>query len=517
MKASVESEDYFTLFDSYQKKARTLISIEERILSSDYKKGSSSEPDAYISDLMRKCRQEAIYEFIKSCIKFKDRKFINEAFLVFLYFLELREENIYLTDTNALFEKISPDLKKEILNIQVPLDRLSNCIDIIETLKINIEKRGEGAFKLIAKKYTTESSLFPLLTWMLQGRQLVLKNILDIKSFIELSTMIFEGYGERTHPMNFYKEYSDFLGRDTFFLERKHLIGSAFSGFDFNQGTVEALENTFSQALIEAYQAANSKQRDYRNGLWEFDDYVQHCKKTKTEVIYSAQGCANSKYWHQEVPFVFKLKFGAKPSEAIVAFIKGFTICNSGQFMIACQYYAVLKVFGEEKFNAFFDYGSHVLAIPQFPITFLLQNPAQYFFKMLPKSTPGNLGEFCIIDGPRLFSSRGDVHVLCVGKNNRGENLFLGLNQETALTKEQYINVLRDKGDLPSYVIPSCYPSNNQQQLCYRNIDYNLLIKPDFEKIFKFGLLSSDEMRDLYFANSTYIEYLQRQGGLYNR
>ncbi len=223
------------------------------------------------------------------------------------------------------------------------------------------------------------------------------------------------------------------------------------------QATSE-LEQTFTKALIETIQLVNSTPRDQR-GVWYYDDYHAYCQEHKISFKEDLRtGFANPEYWKKTGRCTFELKDGKKPSEAIKAFMSGFTIADCGNIITVAKYAALLKVLGEEKFNLLFSTSCASLIISQ-NLYERTAPTSSFFFDVLNNDTasPGEIGsrpvvagDMCHLRGVFFYRNKhpagtsSGFNVVCVGKNEAKEDLFIGFGPNTfikPLTEREFQEV----------------------------------------------------------------------------
>ncbi len=228
------------------------------------------------------------------------------------------------------------------------------------------------------------------------------------------------------------------------------------------------IQTKLIDAMVETIKNINAKPKD-AHGIWYPDEYEQYCKENgieyKKEYI---TGYTNPEFWEQiGERETFMMKKGKKASNALQAFLNGLTLGDCGNMMVACQYAALLEVFGEEKFNLIFDPESNPIVISQM----MTGNPVQssgYFFEFTPGAeealigTVGNRpikkGDMCHIAGVSFYTLRHPTgtsageNVICVGKNEKGEDLFYGFDgafKDKPLTEREIRSLLLENYNLP--------------------------------------------------------------------
>jgi hypothetical protein len=198
-----------------------------------------------------------------------------------------------------------------------------------------------------------------------------------------------------------------------------------------------SLQEEFNKAFVQAMNDVNATPRDEK-GVWYYDEFHDYCQKEKKEFKKDFEtGFADPEFWEKTAPYTFKIKKGKKPSEAILAFLKGFTIADCGNVLMACQAAALLKVLGEERFNLIFD---STLTITQKLSDY--SSCIKYFFDPTVDAIAGKIGrmrgnrgfltgETAHIRGLPFYGrkhpagSGGGINVVCVGKNKQDEDIFI--------------------------------------------------------------------------------------------
>lgn len=171
-------------------------------------------------------------------------------------------------------------------------------------------------------------------------------------------------------------------------------------------------------------------------------------------------GYANNEYWDVIAPFTFQMKPGKRPSDAIMAFLRGLTVADCGNVVSICQLTALLKVLGEEKFNAIFSDPYRPLFISPYINGQVdgKENVASLFLKSenlngnynlgVVGNRPIQQGEMCQIWGIPEYSIKHPgnfsrlYNTICIGKNEAGKDLFIGFADffsDKALTEEEFM------------------------------------------------------------------------------
>lgn len=181
--------------------------------------------------------------------------------------------------------------------------------------------------------------------------------------------------------------------------------------------------------------------------------------------------------------------YGHTPSECLTAFFHGLTIATDAAILMACQYRAIETIIGTEEFNRIFDTPVSMFNIPCNIFTESLDNPAlldnehkglepidlankihspfddiryirnkslfSWSAPHIAKLTEADIrqGDFLYIKGVENYSAKHKTgssqgcSLICTGKNDSGQNLYLGFGRETmeeAKTYHQIKKILID-------------------------------------------------------------------------
>jgi hypothetical protein len=235
---------------------------------------------------------------------------------------------------------------------------------------------------------------------------------------------------------------------------------------------LKQLVDQFHIELESALAVVNRTPRDL-SGVWYFMDYDQYLELNSLHIHNKYQnGYADTDYWKMTGPYVFEVKRNVLLSVALKAFLNGFTVTDCGSVIVACQYAALLKVLGEDKFNILFSAAETPLKITRF--IFDLTNPVSYFFSR-SNNTPVR-GDMCYMEGVKYYHAkhpRGHARgwsLFCSGENEQEQLLYLGFgpndfnqpHNEATLQSifRHYYNLPRDRFNL-AWLVKHNYPEEH--------------------------------------------------------
>jgi hypothetical protein len=212
-----------------------------------------------------------------------------------------------------------------------------------------------------------------------------------------------------------------------------NLISEVFSYIFAASPRSLSCKETWLAAFQQTLLKVNMAPKEYNKGIWYFLDYREYMDNTirRYDEKY-AEGYANDNYWEMTAPFVYKIKAGVLPVTALQAFLTGLTIADCGSVLVACQYAALLKMIGAEKFNIMFAADTAPLTISRF--IYDHTNPISYFFTRSGEAVTS--GDMCYFSGLDYFSKKHPLghargwSVVCTGKNSCGENLYYGFGRD---------------------------------------------------------------------------------------
>jgi hypothetical protein len=213
----------------------------------------------------------------------------------------------------------------------------------------------------------------------------------------------------------------------------KDMVGEVLSYVAAKPPRHLSLPTKWQSCMHDTLLKINMVRKTTRDGIWYALDYRLYCENLMNSYDEKyAQGYANAQFWEMTAPFVFRIKEGVLPAAALEAFLKGLTIADCGSVLVACQYAALLKTIGAEKFNVMFSADAAPLTITQ--SIFDPINPLAYFFTRAGGKV--NPGDMCYFSGLEYFSKKHPLghargwSVVCTGKNAIGENMYYGFGQE---------------------------------------------------------------------------------------
>jgi hypothetical protein len=221
-----------------------------------------------------------------------------------------------------------------------------------------------------------------------------------------------------------------------------------------DEAASKILEKQFHTEFESTLAAVNRTPRD-SSGVWYYMDYDHYLDQNSLRIHNKYQnGYVDTEYWKMTGPYVFEVKRNVLPSVALNAFLSGFTVTDCGSVIVACQYAALLKVLGEDKFNLLFSAAETPLKITRF--IFDLTNPVSYFFSR-SNNTPVR-GDMCYMEGVKYYHvkhPRGHARgwsLFCSGENELSQQSYFGFGPndfKQPLTEETLQSIFRYYYNLP--------------------------------------------------------------------
>jgi hypothetical protein len=203
---------------------------------------------------------------------------------------------------------------------------------------------------------------------------------------------------------------------------------------------LEATRLAIKESLDGTMEQMMSKNKATSEGIWYPDDFKLSLESKAKEMPDDYwTGYADPSYFDKSACFTFTLKEGKSAAGAVRSLLKGPSILDCGNATQLAYYKAILDVLGEKKFDALFSSELSRLRISQLgiadldaPISLLADYTAASKARLEGSlgHRPLELGEECYFGGVRWYSNKhpkgfaGGWNVVCVGKNEQGEQLF---------------------------------------------------------------------------------------------
>ncbi len=188
-------------------------------------------------------------------------------------------------------------------------------------------------------------------------------------------------------------------------------------------------------------------------GLWYAEDYVG--MYGADEECMQINGLAHPSFWDTGTQgCLFKANDGHTPNQMLCAFFAGPTFAECGSVMQACIYRAIEEMIGTREFNRTFGPSLIRFLItpilfdkiytaeekPEYSLDFRSKsgNPIHFLFDRLeePSETHIQKGDIVYIKGVDRYTKKHLVgpaagwNVLCIGKNESQENLYVGFGPD---------------------------------------------------------------------------------------
>jgi hypothetical protein len=188
-----------------------------------------------------------------------------------------------------------------------------------------------------------------------------------------------------------------------------------------------------------------ARQRSDRDhGLW----YAGRYASANNVSIGEALALKQPNYFYAPANGVLVARPGVPPDVALAQFFHGPTTTECGALMQAAVYKALLKMVGKERFNREFSAPNGELRLsPVFfdsrrtdPVT---GNPLQELFMQVSRSDVAP-GDICYVGGVSSYEDKHPIgsgsgeHAVCVGRNQRGENIFDGFGLAYPVTLQEF-------------------------------------------------------------------------------
>ncbi|GEM_PF-3942901 len=221
-----------------------------------------------------------------------------------------------------------------------------------------------------------------------------------------------------------------------------------FQHFESSQFSLE----TFISMMTKWLQYANTPylQKDNR-GIFYAEDYVKHTFSTEVESRYIL-GLSHPSYWDISThSTLFRAKEGHPVNKALSSFFHGPTFADCGNVVQACIYRAIEEMIGTIEFNRIFGMSLTPFLItpilyhkiyseteePEYSLDFRTKsgNPLLFLFDKISDNVNEEEikpGDILYIKGVEQYSlkhlagSGSGENVICIGKNENNENLYLG-------------------------------------------------------------------------------------------
>lgn len=215
---------------------------------------------------------------------------------------------------------------------------------------------------------------------------------------------------------------------------------------------VRAVKESLSSAAINAMRTIMANPKKDFVGIWYFADFAEFCLQNKKDPSKYANGHAPERYFDRVGYCQFQLRTGCQASEAIQALMAGPSVLDCINAVQLAYSKAVLDLIGADKF----DYLVSNSPSNSFGGLFKISQDNGGMFGLLSRTSgasqqsagsighrPLNVGDICYFKGVDCYPQKhpaGTSTGMCViysGDNESGEQLFVGLGFESALTERE--------------------------------------------------------------------------------